>query len=761
MKQGILPLIPSGTNRIDGLFSVSRGTKDVIWFQGCQPIRVHPVDDHPSQRAMMAFLHEHGSVSQARLARALGVHAHTVLACVRLYRQKGDAGFYEPTRVRGAEVMTSETLERCRVLLLEGRSRSDVAATVGVRKCNIDKAIQKKQLPSSARPMAGRPSGSTRTDRAALDRMEAESGLGMACTRPNERILALCGLLGGAESRFETTLDVAHGGVLCALPGLATNGLFAHLGQLRGLSGYYQGIHVLILLSLMALLRIKTVESLRRGNPGDFGILLGLDRTPEVRCLRRKLAGLASDPVSVAAWAQALSRDWMQADPDMAGTLYIDGHVRVYHGSKTELPRRYVARQRLCMRGVTDYWVNDREGKPFFYVDRPVDDGLLAVLRNEIVARLLVDVPGQPSRAELEVNLLLHRFRIVFDRAGCSPAFLKEMWITHRIAVLTYMKNPGTDWPETDFHTVQVTLVSGETEPMELAERSVWFGNEKDGLQCREIRRLRRGKLGTHQTAVVCTDFVSTMVAIAVAMFARWCQENFFRYMLIEFGLDLLAEHRTEVFPCTIPVLNPEWKRLDAECRSLRGKLALAKHALANGALEYQDMERGRINAWALKKTLLSDDVTDAEQKLDDARRLRRETTKHVPLNELPPECQFERLAPTSKLVMDTVRMIAYRTETALAVLAQPAMRNPEEARTVIKALFNTSADLYPDKRQHLLRVVLHPLAEERLNRTVEEILPHLNDAEFTYPGTELRLVYELLPPATPPSSGNSQHHMA
>jgi hypothetical protein len=751
MKQGILPLIPSGTSRIDDLFSVHRGGKDVTWFMGCLPIRQHALDDHRTQRAMMAALHVVNNVPQTTLARALGVHENTVRASAKLYRRKGDAGFYEPTRVRGAEVMTSETVSRCRVLLLEGRSRSEVAVAVGVRKCNIDKAIQKEKLPASARPVAARKSGSTRTERAAFDRKEAESGLGMACTRPVERILTLCGVLGGAETRFENCLDVAHGGVLCALPSLAANGLFARLGELRGLpSGYYQVLHVFILLAFMALLRIKTAESLRRDSPGDLGILLGLDRIPEVRCLRKKLAELASDPASVATWAQALSRDWMQADPDMAGTLYIDGHVRVYHGSKTELPRRYVARQRLCMRGVTDYWVNDREGKPFFYIDRPVDDGLLAVLRNEIIARLLADVPGQPSAAELEVNLQLYRFRIVFDRAGCSPAFLKEMWGTHRIGVLTYKKNPGPDWPTEEFHTVPVTLVSGEMEQMELAERSVWFGNEEDGIQCREIRRLRHGKQGTHQTAVVCTDYISPMVAIAVAMFARWCQENFFRYMLIEFGLDLLAEHGTEVFPCSIPVLNPEWKRLDAECRSLRGKLAVSKHALANGALEFDDMERGRINAWAEKKSLLLDDLTDVEQKLHEAKRLRREKTKHVPLNELPPECQFERLAPTRKLVMDTVRMIAYRSETALAVFAQPAMRNPEEARSVIKALFDTSADLYPDTQNRQLRVVLHPLAERRLNKTIEAILTHLNDAEFTYPGTNLRLVYEVLPSTSP-----------
>ena len=54
----------------------------------------------------------------------------------------------------------------------------------------------------------------------------------------------------------------------------------------------------------------------------------------------------------------------MAATPEQAGVLYVDGHVRVYHGSQTSLPRHYVARERLCLRATTDYWVNAMDGQP-------------------------------------------------------------------------------------------------------------------------------------------------------------------------------------------------------------------------------------------------------------------------------------------------------------------------------------------------------------------------------------------------------------
>jgi prepilin-type processing-associated H-X9-DG protein len=117
---------------------------------------------------------------------------------------------------------------------------------------------------------------------------------------------------------------------------------------------------------------------------------------PEARCLRKNLDAMSRDEASEK-YAAALSRQWMEAEPEAVGTLYVDGHVRDYHGGKTKLPRKYVSRQRLCVLGTTDYWVNDKSGRPFFAIDKVVDCGLLAALRDDLVPRLLREVPNQPT----------------------------------------------------------------------------------------------------------------------------------------------------------------------------------------------------------------------------------------------------------------------------------------------------------------------------------------------------------------------------
>ena len=189
------------------------------------------------------------------------------------------------------------------------------------------------------------------------------------------------GLLQAAPICFESVQDVPGGGVLCALPALLALGLLRHSHKNFSLPpGYYPLETIFLVIAFLALARVKSLEALRYEPPGEWGKLVGLDRIPEVRTLREKIGLLCEKELAVQDWSRALAQDWMAAQPESAGTLCIDGHVRVYHGQLTELPRRYVARQRLCLRGTTDYWVNALDGQPFFVVSQAADPGLLKVL---------------------------------------------------------------------------------------------------------------------------------------------------------------------------------------------------------------------------------------------------------------------------------------------------------------------------------------------------------------------------------------------
>ena len=399
MPQALLPLIPAGATTVNDRISVLREDGEWTYFYGVDPIFRHPETDTRSFRMFTAQLICQGACKQSDIVRAFGVSANSVKRSVKKYRNEGIASFYRPRVGRGGTVLTDAVTRRAQELLDRGSSRNDVAVELGVKRDTLRKAIKQGRLrePSSSaaldRPHPTR-EVSDKSDRSVAD---ASAEMGTACTRPGERVLAAMGMLQGAPTRFEACRDVSFGGVLCGLPALAQNGLFQHLHtSFPSLGGYYTTLQVVTLLAYMALCRIKTVEQLQYAAPGELGKLMGLDRVPEVRCLRKKLTQLSAGDAPEQ-WAGLLSRQWLEAAPELAGTLYVDGHVRLYHGQQTELPRRYVSRQRLCLRGTTDYWVNDALGQPFFVVERPIDHGMLEALRSDIVPRLLQDVPRQPT----------------------------------------------------------------------------------------------------------------------------------------------------------------------------------------------------------------------------------------------------------------------------------------------------------------------------------------------------------------------------
>ena len=363
--------------------------------------------------------------------------------------------------------------------------------------------------------------------------------MGVGAVDVEGRLAASVGELDAVAPDFTPALDVPNGGLLCALPALLAVGLLEGVERhLQLPKGYYGLDSLLLLLAFMALARLESIESLRYSAPGEWGNLLGLDRVPEVRTLRAKIQLLAREDAP-GQWSAALCERWMAAAPEQAGVLYIDGHVRVYNGSQTRLPRHYVARQRLCLRATTDYWVNAMDGQPLFVVNQVVDPGLIQVIEHEIVPRLEQRLPVQADRDALEADPLRHRFTLVFDREGYSPAFLGRMK-KQRIACLTYHKFPGEDWSEEEFAPAQVRLPSGEVVAMDLAERGTRLSN---GLWLRELRK--RSERG-HQTAILCTNYRAEAAPLAMAMFARWSQENFFKYARENFGLDRLVDYRTE-----------------------------------------------------------------------------------------------------------------------------------------------------------------------------------------------------------------------
>jgi hypothetical protein len=567
---------------------------------------------------------------------------------------------------------------------------------------------------------------------------DSQAPLGYGTTRVLDRLLASCGVLAGAGLEFTAADDVPQAGVLCALPALLTEGLLRHTRSYYALPpGYYPLEAIFLYLALLALVRCRSLEQTRYQAPGEWGRMLGLDRLPEVKTLRAKIAVLCAKEGQATQWQICLAKEWMAAATSAAGEespgwFYVDGHVRPYHGELTKLPRRYVARQRLCLRGTTDYWVNDLGGAPFFLVTATVNTGLIAALRDTLIPQLLADAPppapppgGTPGAP---------RFTVVFDREGYSPAFFAELQ-GQGVAVLTYHKNAGEPWPEAEFVPQTVRLHTGEVLERQLAERGTRLTND---LWVREVRV--RGPEG-HQTSILTTHPHLDLPLVASRMAARWAQENYFKYARENFGLDRIIEHGTTPLPESTWVVNPARRRLEADLRRQR-TLRQRLHAQL-GALELPtDPTPNQYEAFQTQGGELRAALAAQTTQIEQLKALRAQTPPKLTLQQLPENERFAQLCPESKHFIDTIKIIAYRAESALAGELRETLARDDDARALSRRLFLTPANLRPDYAAKTLTVELHRLGSPLQDAAAAKLCELLTATETIFPTTELRLVY-------------------
>lgn len=740
MPQMQLPIFPDGVTSITSEIAFMKKDGQVLYFNGSMPIFSHDADDICLFRIFISQLYVNGNAKQSEIARAFGVTKELVRRSVKLYREEGAEGFYAPRKTRGAAVLTPAVLEEAQGHLDEGLSVADIAESLGIKRDTLTKAVRHGRLQVRQKPAD---EGTTKSSRSTED---SQAGMGMGATNTLGRVAASMGLVQGIPFVFHRSLDVVNGGVLLALPALQACGLLRHTGKHFSLpQGYYRLDSLFLLLAFMALARLPSIESLRYCAPGEWGKLLGLDRIPEVRTLREKLKYLSSTD-QPAEWSAELCRDWMEDEPDEAGVLYVDGHVRVYHGNQTKLPRHHVSRQRLCLRATVDYWVNAMDGQPFFRVSKTVDPGLIKVLEEDIVPRLEQDVPAQPTADTLEANPYLHRFTLIFDREGYSPGLFLRMK-QRRIACISYHKFPKDMWDDEEFHVCEVRLGTGEVIQMELAERGTYLGSKPgERLWVREIRK--RTKSGG-QTSILSTDYQTDLAPIAARMFARWCQENFFRYMRIHYGLDRLIDYSTEEIPDTTTVVNPAYRELDGKVRKQIGVLNRLR-AQFGGLTMKGEIAPANVERHERKKADIQEQITLLEANVEQLKSERKATERHILVSQLPEDMKFTRLRTQSKLLIDTIKMIAYRAETAMANVLRQQLSKPDEARSLLREIYRNEVDLIPNTTDKTLTVRLHHLANHCSDAAARQLCSTLNSTETLFPGTDLRLVYQMVSSQNP-----------
>jgi transposase len=725
------------------------------------PVHHYRAEDAVAEAYAMVFLVESGFAQQTDVARAFARSVRSVRRYQGRYAQGGMAalGREEGWR-RGRRRVSGKRLRSIEMLKSQGMSNRAIAHRLGISEKAIRKLVGPSKPAESVQhafaemtsaaagppPAAGVPSAKSTgddVDRAtpsAKDRAgdgdpisaPADDGEPVpmsldhdASDRTFDRQLAHLGLLDDAAPLFRAGSSVPGAGVLFALPCLVESGLFRISRKLYGEVGpaFYGLRTTLLTLLLMALLRIKRPEHLKERDPAAFGRLLGLDRAPEVKTLRRRLTRLAAHHCAEQLGAE-LARLRVDQRGHLMGFLYIDGHVRAYHGQRAIASKAYVARRHLAMPASTDYWVNDRSGDPLLVITGEVDAALTKALPR--LLREVRDLVGE------------RRVTIVFDRGGWSPRLFATM-IKDGFDLLTYRKGRCRRINERRFIRRRAELDGCGVDYL-LHDQRVNFLKGK--LRLRQVTRLCDDG---HQTQVITSRWDLRDIEVAYRMFERWRQENFFKYMREEFLLDALVDYRIEPEDPTRSIPNPERRALDKEIRTARADLAKLEREYGAAAADNAEPRRPTMRGFKIAHGGLGKRLRTARARVARLFEQRRDVAKRIEVRDLNDRAVV-KLATERKHLTDIIKMVAYQAESDLVALLRPHYaRVGQEGRTLLHELFAAAGDIRVSNSE--LHITLAPLSSPHRTHAAQALCGMLDQTATIFPGSRLRIRFAVRPP--------------
>jgi transposase len=702
------------------------------------------VEDAVSLRFVAVSLRLDGHVTQPEIAAAFCHSVRTQARWESIYRESGihDLQDKKPT---GRPRALDETM---RALLVRwfrrGLSNREMARRFGVDESCVRREIKRlelvrpetvafveedddeegKEVESEAREEEGdKPAPSVPYGTCDVDPRN----------RAIDRDLARQGLLNDAVPFFADAERLPKAGVLLAVPLLVTSGALGVFERLFGSLGpaFYGLRTTVVCLFLAALLRIKRPENLKEYDPAELGRIVGLDRMPEVKTLRRKLAALARAKKGEELM-RALAKLRVEGDPELVGYLYVDGHTREYHG-KHPLGKAHLTGRRISAPAATDNWLGDGRGDPLFLVT------------SELNASLTQALPGVLAEVR-EVVGEGRRVTVVFDRGGYSPRLFAELEAAG-FDLLTYRKGKKDPVPTEEFVEAEVER-KGKRETWRIHDKAaVPVGTRRPATETREaepwvrmrqVSRLREDATGVTQVLTTREDVGA--VEVLVRMFDRWRQENFFKYMLAEFALDALCEYGAEDLSAEADRPNPERRELEKARARAKARLEKLLAELGDEVEQNEESRRRTVRGLKIAKAELRREIAEVTAEVEGLT---------AEIRELPPRVradQLKQLKRDRKLVVDAVKMLAYQVESDLhRMLSASYARAEDEGRTLLQAVFQSSARLEVGAKE--LTVTIARQSADHRTSALRHLCEEMNKLGVEFPGSDLRLVLQVESP--------------
>jgi hypothetical protein len=362
--------------------------------------------------------------------------------------------------------------------------------------------------------------------------------------------------------------------------------------------------------------------------------------------------------------------------------------------------------------GVTDYWIHDVRGCPVASVAAFQQGSLVEFLPR--CAKMIRAALGEDPEV-----------LVVFDRGGAFPTAMLELQALPEgeVDFLTYERAPyvrhGREYFERHGRALWRRERDGEKQRLLVVDGGKYLGDGRG-----RVRRISVLLPDNEQINVLTSSQQNARWLVSV-LFARWCQENAFKYGAERWGFDQLDGRQVEPYPKGTLIPNP-YRRSLKESRDdaieregkLRCKLARLKRDDPEGAGIKATLDETVEMLWMVKDALRRAPDRIAIEKTHLRGKLVHHTREY-------------------KLLVDTIRVASMNAEEQLARLLRPHLRLKAEAKRVLQNLFQSSGSIHAGRSAITVR--LDPTANRAELRAIGQLLNQVNRRRLIHPGDRER----------------------
>jgi transposase len=683
-------------------------------FVGATPIHIFEAGDRAAAAATMAMLVKVGAASKVEIGAAFGVHRNTV---ARLGSRLDRGGMAAVVPAKPGPKGPHKVTDEVRRVIFENEAlgheavRRLVAEQTGVQ-------LTASRILQLRKAAIGRQTALSPELEPALAEVADEVVEPELPTTPRLVSNALEAMPGPDEELPVVVPEQSRGRYLGAAlyyPALQALGLLEAARECFRLpNSELFGVRAITLsLFYLSLFGKTTVEAAKHLRRWEFGPLVGSGRAPAVKTLRRKLAELVKQ-AQAGRFGEILSRRWVEQGLVATAYLYVDGHMKLYTG-KRKLAEVWNSQRRMPLPGVLNYFVNDPQGRPLLFVTEEANASLARAMPRIVSA--IKEVLGERA------------FNVIFDRGGYDGKLFK--WLREqKIGFITYQRgNPNL--PVERFRRRECRF-EGRRVRVRLAEDTVKVAGS--GPWRRIVIRTKDGQ----QTPIL-TSLGPELGAARIAslMFARWRQENFFRYMREHHGLDQLLGYAYAEADGTRLVANPERKTIDRKLKACRQELAGLRSELGQAVLdEPRDGGRTAHGLKIAQKGAVSK-LRVLEGQIAELSETRKALPEKVPVAEIGPR---EVMRLEQKAIIDRIKISAYNAEEWLLDRLIVHYPKPHEIRGLLRSFAELSGEISTTDGSVL--VTLDPPDTPHHRRALRGLCQELNRVGARFPGTDFPVTY-------------------